>query len=263
MAPAKLTSFFSGTIQDWLSTILADAELCVPGGIALWLLWKARNEDIFEGKSVTSDQLRLRVHSWIAGVRETMKAGSQILSEVVGRRRETLIRWIPAPDEWITVNTDGSVIQPQNLAAGGGIIRDSEGRKLTAFAANFGRCTIMRAELRAALLGMEYAWEMGARKVNIQLDSLAAISSIQGDPDLDGRHSHTLNQIRDLRQRNWVVAFTHTYREGNRVADLLAHLGHSLAIGSHAIVDGNSEIRRALLSDCIGVAFPRSINVNN
>ncbi|CAN1263252.1 Putative ribonuclease H protein At1g65750 [Linum perenne] len=121
----------------------------------------------------------------------------------------------------------------------------------------------MRAELRAALLGMEYAWEMGARKVNIQLDSLAAISSIQGDPDLDGRHSHTLNQIRDLRQRNWVVAFTHTYREGNRVADLLAHLGHSLAIGSHAIVDGNSEIRRALLSDCIGVAFPRSINVNN
>ncbi|CAN1192186.1 Putative ribonuclease H protein At1g65750 [Linum perenne] len=35
LAPAKLTSFFSGTIQDWLSTILVDAELCLPGGIAL------------------------------------------------------------------------------------------------------------------------------------------------------------------------------------------------------------------------------------
>ncbi|CAN1801861.1 Putative ribonuclease H protein At1g65750 [Linum perenne] len=246
----------------WLSTLLADTELCLPGGIALWLLWKARNEDIFEGKSVTSDQLRLRVHSWIVGVRETMKASSQILSEVVGRRRETLIRWIPAPDEWITVHTDGSVIQPQNLAAGGGIIRNSEGRKLAAFAANFGSCTIMRAELRAALLGMEYAWEMGARKVNVQLDSLAALSSIQADPDLDGRHSQTLKRIWDLRQRNWVVNFTHTYREGNQVADLLAHLGHSLALGSHSIVDGNSDIRRALLSDCIGVAFPRSINMN-
>ncbi|CAN1144094.1 Putative ribonuclease H protein At1g65750 [Linum perenne] len=192
-----------------------------------------------------------------------MRASSQILSEVVGRRRETLIRWIPAPDEWITINTDGSVIQPPSLAAGGGVIRNSEGRKLAAFAANFGRCTIMRAELRAALLGMKYAWEIGARKVNIQLDSVAAISSIQGNPELDGRHNHTLNRIRELRQRNWVVTFTHTYREGNRVADLLAHLGHSLALGSHSLIDGNSDIRLVLLNDCMRVTFPRSINVNN
>ncbi|CAN1354936.1 Putative ribonuclease H protein At1g65750 [Linum perenne] len=120
----------------------------------------------------------------------------------------------------------------------------------------------MRAELRAAQLGLEYAWELGARKVNIQLDSFAAISSIQGDPNFEGRQSHTLNRIRELCQRNWVVTFTHTYREDNRVADLLAHLEHSLAMGSHSFVDDTSDIRRALLSDCIGVAFPRFINVN-
>ncbi|CAN1142701.1 Putative ribonuclease H protein At1g65750 [Linum perenne] len=90
------------------------------------------------------------LHSWIAGVRETMKSSSQILSEVVGRRRDTLVRWIPAPDEWITINTDGSVIQPLSYAAGGGVIRNSHGAKLAAFAANFGKCSIMRAELRAA-----------------------------------------------------------------------------------------------------------------
>ncbi|CAN1847326.1 hypothetical protein LINPERHAP1_LOCUS38512, partial [Linum perenne] len=79
----------------------------------------------------------------------------------------------------------------------------------------------------------------------------------------DGRHSHTLNRIRELRQRNWVVTFTHTYQEGNRVADLLAHLSHSLALGSHSLIGGNSDIRLALLSDCMGVVFPISINVNN
>ncbi|CAN1840122.1 hypothetical protein LINPERHAP1_LOCUS35964 [Linum perenne] len=183
--PSKLTGFFSGNIQDWLVTILRDSDLSLSGGIAIWLLWKARNEDIFEGKLVTSAQLRLRVHSWITGVRETMKTSSQILSKVVSRRRETLIEWIPAPDEWITVNTDGSIIQLQNLAAGGGVLR------------------------------------------------------------------------------NWRVEFTHTYREGNRVADLLAHLGHSLAIGRHSIVDCNPEIRLALFGDCIGVASPRAIYVNN
>ncbi|CAN1142695.1 Putative ribonuclease H protein At1g65750 [Linum perenne] len=143
-------SFFSGNLRNWLLNTICDTELSLPCGIAMWLLWKARNEDTFEGKSVTSAQLRLRVHSWIAGVRETMKSSSQILSEVVGRRRDTLVRWIPAPDEWITINTDGSVIQPLSYAAGGGVIRNSHGAKLAAFAANFGKCSIMRAELRAA-----------------------------------------------------------------------------------------------------------------
>ncbi|CAN1127603.1 Putative ribonuclease H protein At1g65750 [Linum perenne] len=170
---ADMASFFSGNIQDWMSNILKDTELCLPGGIALWLLWKARNEDIFEGSLGSS---------W--------------------SEKGNTYQVVPAPDEWITVNTDGSVIQPQNLATGGGVIRNFEGQKLAAFAANFGRCTIMRAELRAALMGLEYAWEIGARKVNIQLDTLASISSIQGGPDLDGRHSHTLNRIRELRQRN-------------------------------------------------------------
>ncbi|CAN1840124.1 Putative ribonuclease H protein At1g65750 [Linum perenne] len=192
-----------------------------------------------------------------------MKTSSQILSKVVSRRRETLIEWIPAPDEWITVNTDGSIIQLQNLAAGGGVLRNSQGYKLAAFAANFGRCTIMRAELRAAALRMEYAWNIRARKVNIQMDSIAAIAAIQGDPEADGRHSQTLHAIREMCKRNWRVEFTHTYREGNRVADLLAHLGHSLAIGRHSIVDCNPEIRLALFGDCIGVASPRAIYVNN
>ncbi|CAN1279590.1 hypothetical protein LINPERPRIM_LOCUS17073 [Linum perenne] len=63
-------------------------------------------------------------------------------------------------------------------------------------------------------------------------------------------------------RRNWRVEFTHTYREGNRVADLLAHLGHSLALGSHNTIDCNLKIRLALFGDCIGVASPRSINLN-
>ncbi|CAN1775903.1 hypothetical protein LINPERHAP1_LOCUS13478, partial [Linum perenne] len=66
-------------------------------------------------------------------------------------------------------------------------------------------------------------------------------------------------QVRELCNRYWTVNITHTYREGNRVADLLSHLGHSLAFGSHLITDCNPDIRMALLSDCIGVSFPRSI----
>ncbi|CAN1848412.1 Putative ribonuclease H protein At1g65750 [Linum perenne] len=262
LPPTVAASFFSGNLQDWLINTISHVDLGLSCGIALWLLWKARNEDIFEGRSVTSAQLRLRVHSWIAGVRETMKSSSQILSEIVGRRRDTLIKWIPAPDEWVTINTDGSVTQPLSHAAGGGVIRNSHGAKLACFAANFGRCSIMRAELRAAALGLTLAWDLGFRRVNLQLDSLAAIAAIKGCPDSDSRHGHTTAQVRELCNRHWVVNITHTYREGNRVADLLAHLGHSLAFGSHLITDCNPDIRMALLSDCLGISFPRSIPNN-
>ncbi|CAN1174693.1 Putative ribonuclease H protein At1g65750, partial [Linum perenne] len=256
---SKDASFFTGTIQEWLPKYIGDADFGLQFGIALWLIWKTRNEDIFEGKKVTSDQLRLRVHSWIAGVRETMKASSFLLSGIDDRRRETLISWIPAPDDWVTVNTDGSVLQPQSLAAGGGIVRDSHGNKIAAFSANFGRCSIMRAELRAAALGLEVAWNSGCRKVNIQVDSTAAINAIQGDPNSSGRHCQVLQRIRNLCDRDWTTAVTHTFREGNRVADLLAHHGHSLAYGCHILANCNPDIRFALFSDCIGASTPRMI----
>ncbi|CAN1813802.1 hypothetical protein LINPERHAP1_LOCUS26963, partial [Linum perenne] len=90
----------------------------------------------------------------------------------------------------------------------------------------------------------------------------APIAAIKNTTDSDGRHSLISHQIRKLCHRQWIVNLTHTYHEGNRVADLLAHLGHSLAFGCHLITECNPDIRLALISDCIGVSFPRTIHNN-
>ncbi|CAN1183539.1 Putative ribonuclease H protein At1g65750, partial [Linum perenne] len=137
---------------------------------------------------------------------------------------------------------DGFVIQPLSHASGGGVVSNSQVAKLAAFAAYFGRCSIMWAELRAAALGLNLAWDMGFRRVNIQLDSLAAVAAIKGIPDTDRQHNHIIHQIRELCNRQWTVNLTHTYREGNRVADLLAHWGHSLAFRIHLLTDCNPDI---------------------
>ncbi|CAN1180270.1 Putative ribonuclease H protein At1g65750 [Linum perenne] len=124
---------------------------------------------------------------------------------------------------------------------------------------NLGICTIMRAELRAAALGLEAAWELGARKVMLQVDSQASVRAIMEDHAEDSRHGHTLHHIRQLLSRNWRVEVTHIYRERNRVADLLAHFGHSLSFGSHFNFPVSYENERAIASDTIGVCFPRLI----
>ncbi|CAN0876805.1 hypothetical protein LINGRAHAP2_LOCUS11507, partial [Linum grandiflorum] len=59
------------------------------------------------------------------------------------------------------------------------------------------------------------------------------------------------------------VYVTHTYREGNRVADLLAHHGHSLSFGFHPIMSFSSSIIDCINADMIGVSFPRFIPINN
>ncbi|CAN1748078.1 Putative ribonuclease H protein At1g65750 [Linum perenne] len=192
-----------------------------------------------------------------------MKAHSQSLSITASRRQESLLSWIPPPDGWVKINIDGSVIQHTNSAAAGGIIRDGQGRKLEAFAANLGTCSIMRAELRAAEIGLHIVWDLGVRKVILELDSSAALASILGSDSEDTRHGHIIQQICMLRDRQWQVKIQHTYRETNQVADLLAHLGHTQPFGTHFICNFPSDILAALRSDCIGVAFPRLISINS
>ncbi|CAN1815564.1 Putative ribonuclease H protein At1g65750 [Linum perenne] len=186
-----------------------------------------------------------------------MKANSQALSETLQRREEILVSWRPAPEGWITINTDGSVVRDQHQAAAGGILRDHLGRRLACFAANLGDCTIMRAELRAAAIGFRIAWELGYRRVHLQMDSMTAVDAITAGEDSDGRHSLLLRLLQDWRSRDWEVRISHVFREANQVADLFAHLGHTLPLGTHLNCPTSQDIERCILGDCIGVAFPR------
>ncbi|CAN1137912.1 Putative ribonuclease H protein At1g65750 [Linum perenne] len=103
---------------------------------------------------------------------------------------------------------------------------------------------------------------MHAKKVNLQIDSNVAVLAICGQQQDDSRHSHILLQIRQLIDRDWTVKVTHIYRERNRVADLLAHHGHDLSLGSHFNFVCSSAIERAISSDIVGVCFPRMISSN-
>ncbi|CAN1842174.1 Putative ribonuclease H protein At1g65750 [Linum perenne] len=206
--------------------------------------------------------LRLRVLHWIAGVRETMRADSQVISKGASRRIETHIGWKAGPSDCITINTDGSVLQPHSQAAAGGILRTHLGHPVSIFAANLGRCSIMRAELRAAEFGLRIAWDKGYKKVHLQLDSLAAVTAIQENQEEDSRHSWTLDSITELRSRNWEVTISHTFREGNQVADLLAHHGHTLDFGFHVDCFYPHEVDRAIWHDHVGTCFPRTIPMN-
>ncbi|CAN1799969.1 hypothetical protein LINPERHAP1_LOCUS22331 [Linum perenne] len=76
----------------------------------------------------------------------------------------------------------------------------------------------MRAELRTAESVHTIAWDVGYKKVHLQMDSLAIVTAILGSSEKDSKHGRALDNIDEL--RNWDVTISHTFREGNKVVDI-------------------------------------------
>ena len=69
---------------------------------------------------------------------------------------------------------------------------------------------------------------LGYRSVNLQVDCKVIVSFLKDSDMSDLRHQAGILELRQLLERDWTVHVIHTYREANRVADCLAHLGHTL-----------------------------------
>ncbi|CAN1761177.1 Putative ribonuclease H protein At1g65750, partial [Linum perenne] len=146
--------------------------------------------------------------------------------------------WRPGGEDCFTLNTDGSLHRASNSSAAGGIIRDDQGRFVSAFASKLGICSIVRAEIWVVVEGMVLAWNCGIRKLSVQSDSAIA----------------------ELMSRQWEVTIEHIYREANFAADYLANSGHDLDIGTLVISSPCNGLLDWLHYDLLGVSIPRSIN---
>ncbi|CAN1157810.1 Putative ribonuclease H protein At1g65750 [Linum perenne] len=177
-----------------------------------------------------------------------------------GPNRE--VSWTPGPNDWLIINTDGSVKQPLSEAAAGGLVRNSSGHCLLAFTANLGSCSITRAELRGILIGLRLAWNAGYKKIIVQTDSQVAVQLLTDESSTNHHHGLEISQFKEFNARSWEIRIQHIYREGNRAADFLASIGHQRPIGIHSIPTSDCNLGFHLLYDALGISESRSILSN-
>ncbi|CAN1162810.1 Putative ribonuclease H protein At1g65750 [Linum perenne] len=132
------------------------------------MLWKNRNERIFEGKRSSVVGVTEKIKFWVHTTQSAVAEIQQLRNEQGKQKVNTPISWRAAPEPKVTLNTDGSVRRPSGEAIAGGVIRDYKGQVLAAFAANLGTCSISRAEITGIVLGLEKASEMGVRDIEVQ-----------------------------------------------------------------------------------------------
>ncbi|KAK8476512.1 hypothetical protein V6N11_074061 [Hibiscus sabdariffa] len=147
---------------------------------------------------------------------------SQILIRIWPGIREKFWKGL-APD-WVKVNVDASVYTVGNRVAVGGLIQDDSGGWLRGFYRFVGRCSVLLADLWAIYDGLNLAWDVGFRRVDVDSDNMEAVCIINRMSPTFGR-SALVQSIWSLIQRDWLVKVSHVPREENVAADKLATLG--------------------------------------
>jgi len=197
-------------------------------------LWWARNNLQFSAKSSTLHTAQVRVHSLIAlsGEFSTSKctaADAPLLDLFRVPHNRRLIKevvfvcWKAPMAPCVKVNTNGS-IRDTNGACGG-LFRDHLGTLLGAFTCNMGSCSIFDAEVLGYIIALEFAAQHGWSNIWLENDSTSALQVF---------HNVLLvpillrNRWHNARSLHIQVISYHIFREGNRCADGLANMGHSV-----------------------------------
>jgi ribonuclease HI len=139
------------------------------------------------------------------------------------------IIWQPPLLNWIKCNTDGVSNGNPGIASCGGIFRDHNANFVYAFAEPLGRETAFFAELCGALKAIELAFEKNWVNLWLETDSTLVVAAFKNpnNPVAWPLRNRWKNAMFMLSQMNCII--THTYREGNKVADLIANFGLSLS----------------------------------
>lgn len=103
----------------------------------------------------------------------------------------------------------------------GGVFRDSKGQWITGFSMRVGMAVITRIEALAILEGLQLAWELGYKQVEVNCDNALLVDTFYNGFAAISR----LNEIQQIHvwcSKAWKVKFCHVLKGTNKVADLLA-----------------------------------------
>ena len=188
-----------------------------------WKLWLARNERVFKNESRSQHSL----------IYATVQAATKFYY-LAGTLRQTqarflqFIRWHASPNPYVTLNTNGSALSNLGVVGAGGMLRDHLGYWIAGFSLHLSIATNNIAELEAVRQGLEMAWQLGFKFIQLEIDSNVVRTWLTDTTVCYLTHMMPLIcDRRSLMDRDWVVQVHHIYREANACADTLAKRGRS------------------------------------
>ncbi|XP_024172136.1 uncharacterized protein LOC112178182 [Rosa chinensis] len=218
-------------------------------------IWKARNNNVFRNEAFSSPA--------IVAIAASTSQDFLIHNPPVRRppdEREH-IKWNPPPPDHVKINFDGSVIQQNNNAAIGFVIRDNFGSPVIACAKRIGKANVPLTEAVALRESLLKAQELNYTNLLIEGDSQLVIHCVIGKTNTPWHLQSIIQDIKQLASNFNSVVFTHTLREANFVANALASIGH----GSDELISWTSHfpssVNSAISFDLFGAGCSRGASL--
>jgi len=125
----------------------------------------------------------------------------------------------------VVIFTDGTAEPNPGPAAIGAIIKDEQGKLITAISQGIGQATNNQAEYRAIIAALENAIRLGADQVDIHSDSELVVRQINGRYRVKNAALKPLYQrVKQLQSQLKGFTITHIPRQQNIEADSLANM---------------------------------------
>ena len=149
-------TFFSSNLQEWLfgncsskvKRVARQASWNQVFMFAAWLIWKGRNQLVFENKRLNP---KIDGHITDKVVEYTHYASKPLMSK---HRIMKQIRWEKPSNGWRKLNVDGASIGNPSRAGGGDLLRNKNGNWIGGFARRIGMANSFMAELWALRDGL-------------------------------------------------------------------------------------------------------------
>ncbi len=127
--------------------------------------------------------------------------------------------------ERVVISTDGASRGNPGPAAIGAIIKDEQGKVIARISRRIGIATNNQAEYRAVVTALKEAVRLGAKKVDIILDSELVVRQLSGQYRVKNAVLKSLfHEVKRLTERLEALTITHVSRSQNTEADHLANM---------------------------------------
>lgn len=168
-----------------------------------------------------------------------------------------MVKWTPPGPMVVKLNTDGSLNHVTRNASAGGVIRDSDANWIRGFTVNIGIASSFTAELWGLREGLRLCRELGFQHINIEMDSASIAGMLQEENQPDQALSTLIVDCYLIMKSFNSYTISHIFREGNKIADRLAEMGHRAPRGFTLIPEPPPELYLDLSRDKRGHMTPR------
>ncbi|XP_057808521.1 uncharacterized protein LOC131022999 [Salvia miltiorrhiza] len=202
----------------------------------IWSIWTQRNNCIFDDDKFEAKKIFHSIKVTFREMEENFKLGAMantwedlsILKKIGIKGRAAIppdfinVYWWPPSNHWIKVNTDGSALGAPGKIAAGGVFRDNHSTVRGCFHKKRGIGYAFEAELLAVITAIQYANDRNWFYLWLESDSTYIVRLIQDRSLLvPWRFMASWKRILVLLDK-FHLYVSHIYREGNKVADILA-----------------------------------------